>query len=64
MKNIYLISDFSDKIKRLAESLQISSNNIISYQNKENESGFHRWLNDEFKTKEIDKIISYFNIQS
>lgn len=57
MKNIYLISDFSDKIKRLAESLQISSNNIISYQNKENESGFHRWLNDEFKTKEIDKII-------
>jgi CheY-like chemotaxis protein len=57
MESIYLISDFSDKIKRLAESLQLSTQNIISYQYKENESGYHTWLNDEFKAKEIDKII-------
>lgn len=57
MEKVYLISDFSDKIKRLAESLQIPAKNIISYQTKENESGYHSWLNDEFKAKEIDKII-------
>lgn len=57
MENIYLISDFSNKIKRLAESLQLPAQKIISYQYKENESGYHTWLNDEFKAKEIDKII-------
>jgi CheY-like chemotaxis protein len=57
MESIYLISDFSDKIKRLAERLQVPAENIISYQNKENESGYHSWLNSEFKSKEIDKII-------
>ncbi|MEP1087729.1 MAG: response regulator [Algoriphagus sp.] len=57
MESIYLISDFSNKIKRLAESLQLPAQNIISYQYKENESGYHTWLNDEFKAKEIDKII-------
>ncbi len=57
MEKVYLISDFSDKIKRLAESLQIPAQNIISYQTKENESGYHSWLNDEFKAKVIDKII-------
>lgn len=57
MESIYLISDFSDKIKRLAESLKLPAQNIISYQYKENESGYHTWLNDEFKAKEIDKII-------
>lgn len=57
MGSIYLISDFSNKIKRLAESLQLPAQNIISYQYKENESGYHTWLNDEFKAKEIDKII-------
>lgn len=57
MESIYLISDFSDKIKRLAENLQVPAQNIISYQYKENESGYHTWLNDEFKAKEIDKII-------
>jgi CheY-like chemotaxis protein len=57
MESIYLISDFSDKIKRLAESLQVPAQNIISYQYKENESGYHTWLNDEFKAKEIDTII-------
>lgn len=57
MESIYLISDFSNKIKRLAESLQLPAQNIISYQYKENESGYHTWLNDEFKGKEIDKII-------
>ena len=57
MEGIYLISDFSDKIKRPSESLQISAQNIVSYQNKESESGYHSWLNDEFKTKEINNII-------
>ena len=57
MESIYLISDFSDKIKKLAGSLQLPAQNIISYQNKEKESGYHTWLNDEFKAKEIDKII-------
>lgn len=57
MESIYLISDFSNKIKRLAESLQLPAQNIISYQYKENESGYHTWLNDEFKAKEIDKIM-------
>jgi CheY-like chemotaxis protein len=57
MESIYLISDFSNKIKRLAESLKLPAQNIISYQYKENESGYHTWLNDEFKAKEIDKII-------
>lgn len=57
MESIYLISDFSNKIKRLAESLKLPAQNIISHQYKENESGYHTWLNDEFKAKEIDKII-------
>jgi hypothetical protein len=57
MDKVYVISDFSDKMKRLAENLKISASNIISYQYKEDECGYHNWLNDEFKTKEIDKII-------
>lgn len=64
MERIYLISDFSDKIKRLAESLELPVQNIISYQNKENESGYHTWLNDEFKAKEIDKIIIPLSISN
>jgi hypothetical protein len=57
MEKVFLISDFSNKIKRLAESLQIPVTNIISYQTKENESGYHNWLNNEFESKEINKII-------
>lgn len=57
MEKVFLISDFSIKIKRLAESLQIPSTNIISYQTKDNERGYHNWLNHEFASKEINKII-------
>lgn len=64
MERIHLISDFSDKIKRLAENLQFPDQNIISYQYKENESGYHTWLNDEFKAKEIDKIIIPISISN
>ncbi len=57
MEKVYLISDFSNKMKKVAEHLKISAENIISYQIKENESGYHTWLNDEFNTKDIEKII-------
>lgn len=57
MEKIYFISDFSEKCKKVSESMQISSQNIISYQSKENESGYHIWLNGVFKSDEIEKII-------
>lgn len=57
MDKIYIVSDYSDKIKKLTERLQLPSENIISYQHKENENGYHNWLNSEFQSKQIDKII-------
>lgn len=64
MEKVYLISDFSEKISKLAESLLIPEQNIISYQTRENESGYHNWLNNEFSSKEIDKIVIPISISN
>ncbi len=57
MERVFLISDFSERIKKLTKRLQLPVENIISYQHNENESGYHNWLNKEFQSKKIDKII-------
>ncbi|HLO55538.1 MAG TPA: hypothetical protein VK169_14690 [Saprospiraceae bacterium] len=57
MENVYIISDFSVKMKRLASELNIPQVHIISNQVHENEKDYHNWLNTEFGTKNIEKII-------
>lgn len=57
MGKVYLISDFSDKMKRVALELNIGPEQIISNQIHENEKDYHNWLNAEFQEKNIEKII-------
>ena len=57
MENVCLISDFSDKMKRIALGLNIGPEYIISNQIHENEKDYHTWLNTEFQEKNIEKII-------
>jgi CheY-like chemotaxis protein len=57
MNNIYLISDFTQKLKGLASSLNITDENIISYVSHDNEKEVHEWLTKEFSNKDIEKIL-------
>lgn len=57
MENTYLISDFSDNMKHIADLLKIRESNVISFVRKQNEKGFHEWLQDIFSKNDIHKII-------
>jgi len=57
MKRTYLISDYTEKMKVLAEKLQITSTNIISNETQFNDNDYHTWLTSIFKNNEIEKII-------
>lgn len=57
MENVFFISDYSDANKSIVEKLEIPTSNIIAHQTKENEAEYHSWLNEIFKSQQIDKII-------
>lgn len=57
MENTYLISDFSENLKHIADLLKIPESNVISFVRKQNEKEFHEWLQDVFTKNDIKKII-------
>ena len=64
MKKVYLMSDYSNKCKKIAEDLCLPKTNIISIQTHENDRAYHNWLNKEFKENEIDKILIPISISN
>jgi len=53
----YIISDDSNRIKRIIKDLEIPQTQIISHKNYDTEAKTHEWLNREFQKKDIEKII-------
>jgi len=57
MENTYIISDYSDKIKKFIEIAKIPESNIISYQTFLNESKYHDWTKEIFENKKINQLL-------
>lgn len=57
MEKTFIISDYSEKLKRIINSLALPESNVIANESHESERKYHGWLLKTFQEKEIDKII-------
>jgi hypothetical protein len=57
MENTYFISDFKSATIDFISRLELPNEQVISYSRFENESSYHDWTTQIFKTRKIQKLI-------
>ena len=57
MENTFIISDYSDKMKRIISLLSIYETNVIPNEIFNTEKGYHDWITGIFKKHKIEKLI-------
>lgn len=57
MKEVFILSDYTQFFKELTKQLEFSENRIISLPSFENESGWHDWTTQLFRDNTINKLV-------
>jgi CheY-like chemotaxis protein len=57
MKEVFILSDYTQFFKELTKQLEFTENRIISLPSFENESDWHNWATQLFKNNDISKLV-------